>query len=284
VGFGGLALARGVESRSAMRLRSLAVSLAPLFATSFSVSIAHAQAPGQVQPIMVAPDDQDEEPGDGAPAVVQSVPAAPAYTPAPPPAVPPPPGCEAPCRDCRESVMANRWAVSFAVGGMSLSPKGSPDQSTGFAFGELALRFRATPHLELELSAGGGRQQLTDHMNNLVDGDLEVNTAAFAARWRFLPGSDWNWFAMAGVGGASLTSHDASQQERSDATQPFGMIGIGVERRFHNLALQAELRGIAMGRRSDVDDSAMSTGTPVPASADVERSGASFALGLGYYF
>jgi hypothetical protein len=270
-----------------MHLRSLAVSLAALFATSFSVSIAHAQAPGEVQPIVEEPDGQPAVVG---PDVAQPVPAAPAYTPAPPPALPPPPGCEAPCTDCRESVMDNRWAVSFAIGGMSLAPRGARDESTGFAFGELALRFRATPHLELELSAGGGREQQSDHMNNLVDGDLEVNTAAFAARWRFLPGADWNWFAMAGIGGASVTSHEASQQDRSDATQPFGMIGVGVERRFHHLALQAELRGIAMGRRSDVEDAsadpaAMSTGTTtVPPSADIQRSGASLALGLSYYF
>src|SRR5204863_131225 len=69
------------------------------------------------------------------------------------------------CAPARASVMANRWAIGLSVGSMSLAPKGSPDDKTDFGVGELALRFRATPHLELELTAGGGRERTADNQD-----------------------------------------------------------------------------------------------------------------------
>lgn len=257
-----------------MRLRTLA-SLAPLFAAP----LAHAQAPGEVQPVVVAP--VVAQPVVVAPVVAQPVVVAPGVAPAPAPEA----GC-APQEPPRESVMNNRWAIGFSIGGMSLAPKDSPDNQTNFALGELALRFRATPHLELELSAGGGRERTADNM----DGDLQVNAAALALRYRFRPEAHWNWYVMGGLGGASVTRHDATSQERSDATQPMGVLGIGTEYRFDHLALQAELRGVGLGAAksdttSDPAPAPMSTTTTTdPNTANIQRSGGSFSIGLSYYF
>jgi hypothetical protein len=283
-----------------MRLRTLALSLAPLLAAS----LAHAQAPGEVaaqpvvvQPVVVAP--VVAQPVVVAPVVI----AAPAAQPAPmlapmaapmsapmgPPMAPgfapvvPEAGCALPCVNCRESVMSNRWSLGLSVGSMSLAPKDSPDDQTAFALGQLALRFRATPHLELELAVGGGRERTADDQ----DGDLEVNTAALALRYRFRPEAAWNWFAMVGVGGASVTRHDATKQERDDAMQPLGMLGIGVERRFRHFALQAEVRAVGLGKHQDdaKSDAPMAEAmTVTTTSADAERSGGAFSLGLSYYF
>jgi hypothetical protein len=255
-----------------MRLRSLA-SLAPLFAAP----LAHAQAPGEVQPVVVAP--VVAQPVVVAPVVAQPVVVAPVAA----PVVAPEAGC-AP-NEPHESVMDNRWAIGFSLGGMSLAPKDSPDDQTHFAIGELALRFRATPHLELELAAGGGRERTADNM----DGDLEVNTAALALRYRFRPEAHWNWFVMGGLGGASVTRHDATSQERHDATQPMFVAGIGTEYRFHHLALQAELRGVGVGKAnsdtaSDPPVASMTTTTTDPNTADIQRSGAAFSVGVSYYF
>lgn len=262
-----------------MRLRTLA-----LFAPLFASPLARAQAPGEVAPVVVAP--VVAQPVVVAPVVAAPVVAAPVVAaPGVAPVVAPPAAPEAGCAP-RESVMANRWAVGLSLGGMSLAPKDAPDDRTGFAIGELALRFRVTPHVELALSAGGGRERTADDM----DGDLEVNTAAVSARYRFLPEAAWNFFVMGGIGGASVTRHDATQQERSDATQPFGMLGIGIERRFHHLALEAELRAVGMGRTQDAPQSdppaagsaAMSVTTM--ATPGIARSGGSFSVGLSYYF
>lgn len=270
-----------------MRLATLAFSFAPLLAAP----LAHAQAPGEVvvQPVVVAP--VVAQPVVVAAPVV-AAPSAPVAAPGIVPAAPvvPENGCAMPCENCRESVMANRWAIGLSVGSMSLAPNSSPDDKTAFGVGELALRFRATPHLELELLAGGGREQTSDGMQ----GDLEVNTAALAARWRFRPEAAWNWFVMGGVGGASVTRHDATQQERSDANQPFAMLGIGLERRFRHFALQAELRGVGLGTSkkdapadppmAQPQSTGMTTTTLPPATADVQRSGGSLTIGLSYYF
>jgi hypothetical protein len=235
-----------------MHARTLAFSLAPLFAAT----LAHAQAPGAFAP--------------------------------PPAGAPEQPVCAAPCGGCGgESVMANRWAIGLSLGSMTLAPDGAPDDRTAFATGELALRFRATPHLELELSAGGGRERTADHQ----DGDLQVATVALAARYRFRPEAAWNWFVMGGLGAASVTRHDATDQERNDATQPLGMLGIGLERRFHHLALQAEARVVGLGedRRHDaampVANAAMATTLePTPATSPQARGGGALSLGLSYYF
>lgn len=241
-----------------MHARLLALSLAPLFAGS----LAHAQAPGALgpQPASPAPD----------------------------------PTCAAPCDRCSqaesqaESVMANRWALGLSVGQMSLAPEAQPDSKTAFGIGELALRFRATRHLELAVSVGGGREQLEDDQQ----GDLEVNTAVIAARYRFRPEAAWNWFVMGGIGGASVTRHDATQQERDDATHPLGVVGIGIERRFRRFALQAEARAIGIGAPENTTDAmaeSPATSEPdamaaTPAAPSQKQSGGALSIGLSYYF
>jgi hypothetical protein len=188
----------------------------------------------------------------------------------------------------RPSVMANRWAVGFSIGSMSLAPDSAPDSETEFATGELALRFRATRHLELEVSAGGGREQTADEEL----GDLEVATVALSARYRFRPEARWNWFLMGGIGAASVTHHDATDEQREQATQPLGMLGIGVERRFRRFAIQAEARGVGMAERKDDDMDVVDVARgpiegpiEVPSrSADQARSGGSLTVGLSYYF
>jgi hypothetical protein len=184
------------------------------------------------------------------------------------------------------SVMDDRWAVGLSLGSMSLTPDGSHDH-TGFGIGELAVRFRATPHLELEASAGGGREQL----DNGDQGDLEVNTAAVALRYRFNPEGAWNWYVMGGLGGASVTFHDATSQERDAATHALAMLGAGVERRFHHFALQAELRGVSIANGHGNDDkmaeAAPVSGTvssPAPSPASTKLTGGSLTIGASYYF
>ena len=248
-----------------MRLWTFA-SLAPLFAAP----LAHAQAPGEVQPVVVAP--VVAQPVVVAPVVVQPV--TPGVAPAPAPEA----GCEP-----RPAVMDNRWAIGFSVGGMSVAPSDTPDDQTHFTVGELALRFRVARHFELELAVGGGRERTPDNM----DGDLQVNTAALALRYRFRPEEHWNWFVMGGLGGAAITLHDATSQERSDATQPMFVAGIGTEYRFDHLALQAELRGFGLGTpMPDSADSAspMTTTVDPRVNPDIQRSGASLSVGLSFYF
>ena len=97
------------------------------------------------------------------------------------------------------------------------------------------------------------------------------------------------WRAEAENRETSLRLLGLAIQERKDATQPMGMLGVGVERRFSHLALQAELRAVAMGKaKDDANDPAVAAMTvttdPGPRSADIQRNGGSLTLGLSYYF
>jgi hypothetical protein len=256
-----------------MPARTLLLTLAPLFLAS----LAHAQA--------VPEGDGDEDAAPFGPvvaapeapisAVVVPQPVAPMIV---APAMVEPVGCATRLAP-RRSVMANRWAVGLSVGSLSLAPKDSPDDDTTFGTGELALRFRVTPHLELEATAGGGRERVGDR-----DGDRDVAVFALAARYRFRPEAAWNWFVMAGLGGAAVTQHDATHEEVDAQAQPLAMIGAGVERRFRHLAIQAELRAVGLGEHNhDAMDAsrtdAMGTVTPVTASTQA-RSGGAASVGV----
>jgi len=236
-----------------MSPRLFLLSLSPLLVAT----AAHAQAPGEaaVQPAPVV---------GPAPAPVVVVPA-------------------------RESVMANRWAIGFSFGGLGVAPEETPDAKTNFRVGELALRYRVTRHLELELAIGGGRQVLDDDS----EGELEASTGLLAARYRFRPEQRWNWFLMAGLGGTSIADHDATDEERDAQSRGMVQLGVGVERRFRRFALQAELRAIGMGPRETEDEvpaTDVMTGTspaatpPEPMTTSDKLNGGVFTIGASYYF
>jgi hypothetical protein len=250
-----------------------ALVLAPLFLASLAQAQEAPEEDAPFGPVVAAP-EAAVAPAVVAPAVVAPVVVAPAMV------APAPVGCAQVARP-RPSVMANRWAVGLSVGSLTLAPEGAPDDRTSFGTGELALRFRVTPHLELEGMAGGGRERVDDR-----DGDRQVTVVALAARYRFRPEAAWNWFVMAGLGGAAVTRHDASHDEVDAATQPLGMIGAGVERRFRHLAIQAELRAVGLGERDDdmaaARTDAMAVATPV--APEGKRSGGSATIGVSYYF
>jgi opacity protein-like surface antigen len=195
----------------------------------------------------------------------------------------PPPGYYAP--PPAQVLPPTHWSIGLAVGSLGLAPQATPDMKTNFAIGELALRYRFV-HFELEGAIGGGREQLPDHGGQ---GDLEVSTVALNARYRFRPGQNWNWWLGAGVGALAVASHEATDQERKDATRPMFQLGVGLEYRWVHFALSAELRAIGVGPK---DPNAMqqpqpvmskSTGTPT-AAPDDSQSGGQFTIGANYYF
>jgi hypothetical protein len=191
------------------------------------------------------------------------------------------------------NVMADRWAVGLSIGGFSTSPDSSPDQKTQFNVGELALRFRATPHLELELAVGGGAEKLSDGSQ----GDTQLSMAALALRYRFAIQSDWNWWIMGGLGQAVIDSKNVTDSMQLDAdTRPLAELGIGLEHRWDHFALQAELKAVGMGERKGGD----LKGAPVPVDASGApitsgggsvtngnpdtQSGGALTIGASYYF
>ena len=183
----------------------LAIVVAPLLLTS----VAFAEAPGEYY-----------EEGTGAPGMTPVVVA---------PTAPPP-------------QRVRRWSVGLGIGSVNLAPHVAPENETKFSVGQIAVRYRATRHLEIELSFGGGREQLDDKM----EGDREVSQGLLALRYRFNPQKKWNLWVMAGMGSLAVTHHEASEEERDYAQQSTLQFGAGLERRWSRFALQLELRAVGV--------------------------------------
>lgn len=202
------------------------------------------------------------------------------------PTAPLPPAQPAP------SVMDHRWAIGLGVGSLGLAPEDNPDAKIEFSIGQLSVRYRATRQLELELAFAGGRQQL----DNGQDGDLAVASGTLGARYRFMPESAWNWWLMAGLGGTTVARHDATKQERDDASRGHGVLGAGLERRFERFALQVEARMIRVGDKQQTDAApapavvmpGTTGGVPQPpmttTTAVGAQTGGSITIGASYYF
>jgi hypothetical protein len=197
-------------------------------------------------------------------------------------APPPPPGFVS-AGAAPVDVMANRWAVGVSVGSLTLAPQNYPDDKTRFGIGELSIRFRATPHLELEGAFGGGREEL----QNGMQGDLELRTGALAARYRFSPAEHWNWWLMGGIGAVSIAQHGATDQAFQDVQRPMAALGLGLERRWQQFALHVELRGLGVGPHDNAGQpkpqAPVMPGVLGPTS-DPHLSGGMLTLGASYYF
>jgi hypothetical protein len=255
-----LGMARPMENRSAMKL--------PLaFASLFVATTAYAQAPGDEGGAVPGEYEATAAPGMVAPVVV----------------VPPPPPPK-----------PRRWSVGLGIGSLSLAPHVAPEQETEFGIGQIAVRYLATRHLEIELAFGGGREQLEDGQ----EGDRQVSQGVLALRYRFNPARRWNFWLMAGMGGLAVTRTEPTKEEREAAEQSTLQFGAGLERRWSRFALQLELRAVGvkahdveeMPVRGEVTDPNGSM-TPLPpekepttTSAHDGMSGGQMVLSGNYYF
>jgi hypothetical protein len=182
--------------------------------------------------------------------------------------------------------MRDRWSVGLSIGSFGVAQNngdGTSGDTTKFDVGELSLRFRVIPHLELELAIGGGNQRLDDG----TKGDTQMQTVALAARWRFAIHSHWNWWLMSGLGVTSITSQNASSDEMSAAQRPMVEAGIGLEHRWDHFALQAELKGMALGPTKNTDQpvvAADGSTASTTTSDGTSYSGGQFTVGASYYF
>lgn len=248
-------------------LRPLALAIASL---PLVVATARAQAPGEVAPESAAP---------------------------------PAPVATNPCSTSAAiDPMARRWAISLGIGAFTVAPEDAPEGSEAeFKTTQIALRYRATRRLEIELALSGGRQVIDDD----IEGDLAHGTFMLGARYRFMPERKWNWWVSGGLGGTVIAHHTSDEDERAAAQRPAASLGIGIERRFRRLAIQAELKSFAIGPRADqTDDDAPVAMPPKPEPTDPgggmepyplppeptssgepeELRGASFSINLSYYF
>jgi hypothetical protein len=196
--------------------------------------------------------------------------------------------------------LAQRWAISLGFSTLTVAPEDAPDASADFSNTQVALRYRLSRRLELEAELSGGRQVLDDD----EEGPLANGTFMIGARYRFMPERKWNWWLSGALGGTVIAHHQSDELEREAATRPVASLGVGIERRFRRLAIQAELKSLAIGPRkdqsergdvpvaqppmpTDPDGSPMDTPLPLPPAYESQPEnlqGAAFSVNVSYYF
>lgn len=185
-----------------------------------------------------------------------------------------------PCASGR-NVMADRWAIGLSIGALGIAPDSAPDSTANFDLGELSLRFRATPHLELEGALGGGHMTYADGSQST----MKLQTAALSLRYRFAVERNWNWWLMGGFGIAAMVDDSATREQTNQATRALGQFGLGLEHRWNHFALQAELKGVGMGETRAERAGTVASPAYVGRTASGDTlSGGVFSLGATYYF
>lgn len=212
------------------------------FLLAASASVAQAQAPGEV--LVVAPTAPVAQPAYVVVAAPQQV-----------------------------DPMRHRFSVGLNMGGLNLG-----EEENEFSIAELAIRYRLTRRIELELSSFGGVQTTGD--DYYYDDSYEATgSLAIGARYRFLPERKLNWYASAAIGGAIVAPHDASEETIASSQRGLFMLGIGGEWRFRpHWALQAEARLVSLSPSNENE--------VYPATARTTADGVGggmFTLGLSIY-
>jgi opacity protein-like surface antigen len=244
------------------------------------VGVAHAQAPGETDP------DSDYT----QPTYAQPPPVQPSYQ----PYQPAPVVVADPCGSCIDP-MRSRFSVGVNVGGMGVTvDEDETGTETQFRTAELAIAYRLTRRVDLQLILSGGRQELEDG----EDGDLAMGGGTLAARYHFRPDRKLNWYVMFGLGTTVIERADSTKEQRDAAYRPHAAFGIGAEYRWNHFALNAEIRGVGMGEREDAMDVPTTTPVPEPGGRDPlpptnttsdprfgqSLSGGQFTLGASFYF
>lgn len=166
------------------------------------------------------------------------------------------------------------WGVGLRTTAQHLASDDDLGNEIGLAGGGLQVRWRFARSFGLELTLEGLRGESGSDF--VRKGSLV--TIGFA--WHVIPDSPWDFYVLAGVGGAhsevTLTSRSGAElvQEFDEAHVS---LGIGLERRFGSFGVGVELRAVGQAR-SDEEDASPYDAVP-PGSAGGQGS-----VTVSYYF
>lgn len=191
---------------------------------------------------------------------------------------------------------SRRIGVGLHVGGMSVHPEGAEGDdaaTTDFGGGGLHVSYRIAPRWRVELRTDSLQEQLESG----EPGDAQLGMVTLGAAFHLTPHRRWDWYLLAGFGGASDAREDATEAEVEASAMGVGYLGVGVERRWGRLGVAAELRALGLSPADDADDAdappAMTDarGGTVPGVIDdgdgAARdglSGGQLTIGATYYF
>jgi hypothetical protein len=176
-----------------------------------------------------------------------------------------------------------RWGIGAHVGGLgvvSARDAGAEDE-IGLGLVGAHLRYRLHPRWELEvdLSAMGGELS--------GPGDMRRTTGALilGGMFHLNPDSVWLCSVLFGVGAArDVIWYEKNGDHRTHAefVEGLGRVGVGLERRFDQVGIAAQLYAVGMVREDEELDGPDYVGRdgPVPE----ESGGGQFQLLATYYF
>jgi hypothetical protein len=177
---------------------------------------------------------------------------------------------------------AHRFGVGLRLSSLGLRPDANPDDETQFAGGGLTFRYRASARWELEFTAEHFREQL----DNGEQGEAELDSGTFSLLFHMAPSRRWDWYLLAGIGGTEDGREDISDAQREATSQAHVHLGVGIERRFGQLGIAAEVRAVGMAR-SEKEDRAVSRPSLAPTSPSSDdpetTSGGQLTLLATYY-
>ncbi|MCB9561585.1 MAG: hypothetical protein H6709_09485 [Kofleriaceae bacterium] len=175
-----------------------------------------------------------------------------------------------------------RWGVSLRLGSLTLHPDASPDATTDYGGGGVQVRYRLGARWELEVTSDGYSQPEDQDRSQVL------SLATLGARFHLTPYRRWDWYLLAGVGGAREVSRDMAPADAP--AQGVVALGGGVERRFGHFGISAELRAVGVAAPDGGDVAAPVAGTmrapgggAAAAPAD-GTSGGGFTIAATYHF
>jgi hypothetical protein len=134
-----------------------------------------------------------------------------------------------------------RWGIGAAFALESVKPSTPGATGVGLGVLELGGRYRLSLPVEFDLALDLGGSKTVSFGAIYID-----------ARYRFRPLADWDWYLVGGIGAASIADKNAPDVDKSLRGSIRG--GVGGERRFGQLALNAELKLVAVTSNTDAQD------------------------------
>jgi len=164
--------------------------------------------------------------------------------------------------------MQHRLGVSARAVSLSLDDGTTKSEYGG---GGLAVSYRLSRRWELALSV--------DALDAPEGPDL--HSSMLSARFHLTPHRQWDWYAIAGIGGL----HEVPLEGESHDGVARGQfqLGAGLARRFPRWSIAAELHAVGVGPREEEMSTAQKAVT-TPMATDEGLSGGQFTVAATFFF
>jgi len=169
-----------------------------------------------------------------------------------------------------------KWGIGLHGSSAELASSVDPDNKMQLAGGGLHVRYRINHRWGLEVSM----DKIKGEYMTGVDRDSRPLT--LTGMLHLTRSTKWDGYLLAGFGGSRdlVTSTDPSGREiEIEYRQTHIHLGGGLEYRWSNFGISAEVRLIGAARNED-----FAQGAPLDGPVPEESSGGMFSMGATYYF